>query len=236
MFGYPDSLIRARTSGAYNLGIKDLGDRQDQIIDLGSCHGHGVEVIRRNLKPKIIISADRWIDFLMNQKEVLGTETISYTGLNLKSNLPFGNESTGAVFLIHVIEHLDRPGMCLEEIQRILVKGGVCILATPNKDNIVHVNYEDKWQYTREDIRVLGERCGFRMEVWYLNANERAYRAHRIKKILARIPGTEQLRKIVPWKMWDRLMTSRELTSDDFSAGFEEQRNSLDIVAIFTKE
>lgn len=46
-------------------------------------------------------------------------------------SLPFADESTDGVLLLDVMEHLPQPDNCLGEIERVLVKGGVLIIAVP---------------------------------------------------------------------------------------------------------
>jgi 2-polyprenyl-3-methyl-5-hydroxy-6-metoxy-1,4-benzoquinol methylase len=48
------------------------------------------------------------------------------------SVLPYPNEYFDVVLLQEVIEHLQKPDFVLSEIQRVLIKGGVLFLTTPN--------------------------------------------------------------------------------------------------------
>ena len=71
----------------------------------------------------------------------------SSTNLQVGSaqELPFSNESFGAVIIKHVVEHLDKPERCIEELGRILAPGGVLILATPNLESLLKPLKGDKW-------------------------------------------------------------------------------------------
>jgi ubiquinone/menaquinone biosynthesis C-methylase UbiE len=60
-------------------------------------------------------------------------------------DLPFSNESFGAVIIKHVVEHLDKPERCIGELGRILAPGGVLILATPNLESLLKPLKGDKW-------------------------------------------------------------------------------------------
>lgn len=46
--------------------------------------------------------------------------------------LPFKKDSFDAIFCGEVIEHLVDPDHLLDEIERVLTSGGVCVLTTPN--------------------------------------------------------------------------------------------------------
>lgn len=60
-------------------------------------------------------------------------------------DLPFQKESFGVVIIKHVVEHLEKPERCIEELSRILVPGGVLILATPNLESLLKPLKGDKW-------------------------------------------------------------------------------------------
>jgi len=45
----------------------------------------------------------------------------------------------------HVVEHLDQPEKCIQELGRILAPGGVLILATPNLDSLLKPLKGDSW-------------------------------------------------------------------------------------------
>ncbi len=47
-------------------------------------------------------------------------------------NLPFRSSSIDEVFSAHVIEHLEKPMKFLEECRRVLKRGGVVTIETPN--------------------------------------------------------------------------------------------------------
>lgn len=67
LFGCPDTLIRGRLASAYNFGCKlVLNDqlRADKVMDLGSCHGHGIKEIVDNFKPGLLISSDSWDELM----------------------------------------------------------------------------------------------------------------------------------------------------------------------------
>ena len=55
------------------------------------------------------------------------------------TRLPFASESFDKVLLMEVIEHLDSDdgGACLQEIWRVLKRGGYLVLTTPNSWNII---------------------------------------------------------------------------------------------------
>ncbi len=83
--------------------------------------------------------------------------------------LPLTEKEIDAVFLLDVVEHLERPEDCLNEIRRVLKQNGFLYLITPNglwsrhilkrKSDPTHVH-----EYTWPEIKSLLEQSSFRIE------------------------------------------------------------------------
>ncbi len=56
----------------------------------------------------------------------------SKTSIGDAENLRFGNNSFDVVIALHVLEHIKNPDKAVNEVNRVLKKGGVFIFATPN--------------------------------------------------------------------------------------------------------
>lgn len=100
--------------------------------------------------------------------------------LKLRNNaeserLELNDECCDCVFMIAVLEHLERPESMLEEIHRALKKDGKVVITTPTKAAKrvlefmafqLHVINEDeirehKHYYNKKEIVELFEKCGF---------------------------------------------------------------------------
>lgn len=53
-----------------------------------------------------------------------------------KEKIPFEDGSVSMIFLMDIVEHLIEPTRVLEECQRVLAKGGLLIITTPNLANV----------------------------------------------------------------------------------------------------
>lgn len=240
LFGYPDSLIRARLSSAYRFAARQLQQyNPKQIIDIGSCHGHGVDEISQTLQPEFVYSTDRWQDFLAIQQRVLpqhkSDTKVGFATLRAP-DLPFVANTFDAVFLMHVIEHMPDTTTLLNEIKRILTPQGKLILATPNALNIVGKNPTDKQLYTWETLTKLLKINGFTTELYSIVADDKAWTVHERKKRLAQnYPWTGELRKHVPWQWWDKHILHSELTVNNFQVLPERDIHSIDLLAFAQK-
>jgi len=86
--------------------------------------------------------------------------------------LPFKDESFDAVTSIEVIEHVHNPTLLLVEIKRVLRKGGVLYMTTPNAAHLsitlrylighrltIHCDHRNSWNW--EMLAWLFHLCGF---------------------------------------------------------------------------
>lgn len=239
LFGYPDTLIRGRVDIAYKYPSTLLsGSNPERVLDIGSCHGHGVNTIQQIMRPRLIVSSDRWIDFLQAQQRVLKSTpegTIDYVGLKIPSYLPFQDNSFNVTFLIHVLEHTKDADKLLEEMKRVTKPGGNLVIATPNRLNLVAHNHADEYVYTDDELKKEFDLLGLDTTIYYSVPSENAWRVHQRKKGLAkRFPFTKQLRKKIPWRIWDRLILRAGLTSDDFTFQPEPNPKAIDLLVMCT--
>jgi SAM-dependent methyltransferase len=58
-------------------------------------------------------------------------------GVNLNENLPFKDGTFDGVNLVEVIEHVEHQAQLIREMARILKKGGVIVVSTPNVLNVL---------------------------------------------------------------------------------------------------
>ncbi|MDW8044791.1 MAG: class I SAM-dependent methyltransferase [Nitrososphaerota archaeon] len=72
-------------------------------------------------------------------------------------NLPFRNDSFDCIFLIEVLEHLERPFEAIKEVGRVTKKGGTLILSAPFLYPIYH---DEFWRFTPDGIKLLLTKAG----------------------------------------------------------------------------
>lgn len=245
LFGYPDSLITARTSAAYHYGIELLDQAGDYsaVLDYGSGRGHGLVAIREQLSSNRIVSIDRHAPYLEAQRLALVTDGSAspYEFLNLSGPaLPFADGTFGAIFFMHVIEHIENPEQLLREMHRVLQSDGKLVMATPNLKNLVAPNPTDEHVYKEGELPVLLSSVGFEPVEYHIVPDDNAWRVHSRKKLLARIPGARTLRDKIPHVVSDkgvlrRGISSNPLTFHDFYLSVNPDDKAIDILVLARK-
>jgi SAM-dependent methyltransferase len=79
---------------------------------------------------------------------------------DLNNGIPLDDNSVGAIWASHILEHLHDKHMIMKEIHRVLVDGGWAFIQVPSTDgrgafqDPTHVSYWNEncfWYYTRKD-------------------------------------------------------------------------------------
>jgi SAM-dependent methyltransferase len=111
---------------------KEKIPKNSLILDAGCGEGYGADYLANNFKRIIGIDVD---------KNVIAHAVNKYGGKNCEFKLydgktiPFDNETFEAVISFQVLEHVKDDINYVSEIYRVLKKGGILLLTTPNKTN-----------------------------------------------------------------------------------------------------
>lgn len=100
-----------------------------EALDIGSGKGELVRIIRERFGLKT--SACDYTESLMLDKE----QQVDVVDLNC-DRLPYESERFALVTCIETIEHLEQTRPLLREIHRVLRRGGVAVISTPNILNL----------------------------------------------------------------------------------------------------
>ena len=107
--------------------------RGGRVLDLGCGTGYGTASLVGVASD--VVGVDVSGEAIEIATEAFGTSGAEFRRVAdpSRNTLPFGDASFDAVLSFQVIEHLDRPGAYLAEAARVLVPGGVLLLATPDR-------------------------------------------------------------------------------------------------------
>lgn len=219
IFGYPDSLIRARCTIAYTEGLKRVQVQGKTVADIGSGYGHGVLQIGLG-GAEFIISGDRWERFMRNQRSIFGGKLPSGFVTLLAEHLPLSDSSCDAIFLNHVLEHIpeNQTIPVLSELKRVLKSLGNLVIATPNGENLVAKNPLDEKTYSYGDLRDILKSVFGEVLICSLVPSEHARAVHTRKRLLARIPGARFIRDHLSQNLQEIVLGSskRRVATNDF--------------------
>lgn len=244
LYGYPDSLIRARTGAAYKFAADQLSNRANNgiIVDYGSGRGHGIPIIKQ-LCPKTIISIDKYEPYLsIAQRFGLknhGEE--DRVQLVAAEAVPLAAGSVDTIFFMHVIEHIKNLQQTLRDMHCALRSGGNLVVATPDLKNLVGKSPYDEQVYTEAELAGLLSEAGFSFELFYGVPSELAWKVHRRKHWLAQhAQFTGKMRNHASPKLWDALVlrsgiSLRELNTSDFTFENRPHPKGIDLLAIASK-
>lgn len=76
-------------------------------------------------------------------------------------DIPLPDESKDSVLSTQMLEHVQYPEKCVQEMYRVLKKGGYAVITVPQW-NELHAEPHDYWRYTKYGLVELFERNGFR--------------------------------------------------------------------------
>lgn len=115
------------------------GKRGTRLLEIGSGLGHLVGQLSDQFQT-LGLDVNLWA---LVQSQAVAKSTLFQVGSAV--DLPYATGSFGLVIIKHVVEHLDHPEKCIQELGRILAPGGVLILATPNLDSLLKPLKGEAW-------------------------------------------------------------------------------------------
>lgn len=96
--------------------------QHEKILEIGCNDGWMIEVVRKH--------APRTVGVDINPEAVSRSRVAGLAAMPAEK-LDFPSGSFDKVFSAHTIEHTPNPARALAEIERVLVRGGVCVLLYP---------------------------------------------------------------------------------------------------------
>lgn len=160
-----DNFVFQRSRLAYVEAARRVGGR---VLEIGTGTGYGIEIIAPSAES--FVTLDK---FRSPEVECLpqGVEFLEAT----VPPLPFDDESFDCVVSFQVIEHIKRDRAFVDEVRRVLKRGGKFIVSTPNRPMSLTRNPWHVREYTAEEFSALvGDFSA--VEALGVKGNERVWR------------------------------------------------------------
>ena len=140
-----DNFVFQRSKLAYVEAARRVDGR---VLEIGTGTGYGVDIIAP--------SAVEFVTIDKTRSEELGTlpENVEFSVAKVPP-LPFDDESFDYVVSFQVIEHIRRDRAFVEEVRRVLRKGGKFIVSTPNRPMSLTRNPWHVREYTAAEFKAL---------------------------------------------------------------------------------
>ncbi len=150
--------------------VRDASGNPDgaiRLLDIGSGTGEFLSACKENgLKTVGIEPSDKAREF---SKREYGLNVLPESGL-----ASMDPSSFDVITMWHVLEHVHQLKARVEEINRLLVNGGVVLIAVPNRESYDALKYGPEWaaydvprhlyHFTRKDVQALFESSSFKLE------------------------------------------------------------------------
>lgn len=162
-----ERIARSMTHERVFKKIKRLHQLSGKILDIGCATGTFLEIAQINGWQAVGIEPSKWASRI--GKEKYGLDIIQSTLETVKLK----EKSFDAVTCLDVIEHVSSPRKLLANIHKVLKKGGVLCLVTPDVGSFVskvlgenwwHIRPDHMYYFTKETLSLLLLSLGYKIE------------------------------------------------------------------------
>ncbi len=103
------------------------------VLDVGCGEGYGSKLLFTHGKAKKVIGIDIDPASVKHAKRRYGKTGVSYTVDSAETLSTIKDNSIDLVVCFELIEHIENQESCFKNIKRVLKKGGIMVVSTPNK-------------------------------------------------------------------------------------------------------
>lgn len=153
IFGYPP-VTSLRHVRKILLGLlKSEGTKNGKLLDVGCSTGYdSFELAKRHGYHVVGIDINKASIEVANEiKDILNFRNVSFLNMDILHN-DFQDEEFDIIIMLETLEHLKNTHRTIEEINRILKKGGVFILSTPYTSEVREYSHPKMAFKLKEDL------------------------------------------------------------------------------------
>ena len=155
-----DNYVFQRSILAYHEAAKRV---QGRVLEIGTGMGYGIEVVAPHTTLFTTVDKSRAYDTALPANAEFRQMEVP--------PLRFENESFDCVISFQVIEHIKRDREFVREVHRVLRKGGVFIVSTPNAPMSLTRNPWHVREYRAEELKSLLGECFAEVECLGVEGN-----------------------------------------------------------------
>jgi len=163
-----DGVIHERQLAAYYKAREFAKDKS--VLEIGCGEGSGTEILAEQAGELVAI------DYSEKAIKTASARLLS-SGVRFQvEQVPPINAADGrfdVVIIFQMIEHLEDPGPLIEEILRVLKKGGALLLSTVNKEESISNNPFHPHEFDREDLEAVLKKYFAQVEIFGLYGDEK---------------------------------------------------------------
>src|SRR5664279_3004738 len=158
----------------YRLNILDVGGRKSHYT-IGLPANITISDIPKQSELQIMLnlgSTDEIIETVVGRRS-----NVKDYVLDDMTKSSFTNESFECVSAVEVIEHIEDDARFVQQVQRVLKRGGTFFLTTPNGDYVENHNPDHKRHYSKEQLTGLLKQYFTSINVTYAVWDSSSYRS-----------------------------------------------------------
>ncbi len=151
----------------------DASIREGEILDVGLGSGSlSFRLVARGFKVKGIDLSAGFVKYVNQKIKEMGIERQLAVRKDDATRLNFENNSFDGIVCGEVLEHIENDFLAIREMNRVLKKGGICVMTVPANPGLW--DFSDEWaghyrRYQKSELKALLENNGFkvdRIEFW----------------------------------------------------------------------
>lgn len=150
--------------------LKKLIKKDDKVLDIGCALGILLSMLERDGYQSFGTDISH---FAISEARKKTKAVLQISDVN--QSFPYENNSFSAIFAIDIIEHLNSPFKFAQEVRRVLKKGGLFFIHTPNINSVFEKIYKKDWfgykdkshlyLFNRKSLQFLLQQAGFKIIV-----------------------------------------------------------------------
>jgi len=125
--------------GFWSKYIKKRIQKEDKILEIGCSYGFLFKYLKEY---KNKIGTDISVHAIEKAKKINPNDKFKIMDAE---KLNFEERTFNLILAFDILEHLNNPENCIKEVARVLKKGGVLILTTPNPDSYSKKIKKENW-------------------------------------------------------------------------------------------